>query len=199
MGLATQVRQTIPGRKSPLNLYHLRENQVLAYFLHSKAALNLLWARGLAPQLDKLAGPDDVLGPAQETRLSQRESVLRDKVRIVPDGVGREFAQIVDGVLPAVSEALEAGYQVKVTIEHSSGKVLVHELSVLGLVAKDGAVYMITVQGFEDSPKQYPLHRVSKSRCHQSPGLYAQRLPDRPIHQGTAPAGACPTRRRQPN
>ena len=38
-----------------------------------------------------------------------------------------------------------------------------HELSVLGLVAKDGAVYMITVQGFEDRPKHYPLHRVTKA------------------------------------
>ena len=61
-GLGDSGQANHPGRKSPLNLYHLRENQVLAYFLHSKAALNLLWARGLAPQLDKLAAPDDVLG-----------------------------------------------------------------------------------------------------------------------------------------
>lgn len=163
MGMVTHIKQTIPGRKSPLNLYHLRENQVLSYFLHNKAALNLLWARGLAPQLDQLAGPDDVWGLAEDARLSKREGVLRDQVRIVPDGVGREFAKIVDSVLPAVSEAMEAGYQVKVTIEHSSGAVVEYEVTVLGLVAKDGAIYMLTVMGFEDKPKHYPLHRVRKA------------------------------------
>jgi predicted DNA-binding transcriptional regulator YafY len=164
-GLATRVEDQIPGRKSPLNRYHLRESQVLSYFLHSRVALNLIWARGLTEQLDRVAGSgsDDVWRMAQDARLSQRERVLRDHVRVVPDGVGREFARIDEDALIAVVEALETGHQVEMSVRQSSGRVEVHEVSVLGLVAKDGAIYTICVRGFDDKPKHFPLHRVLKA------------------------------------
>lgn len=162
-GLATRIEYRIPGRKTPLNRYHLRESQVLSYFLHSKVALNLIWARGLTEQLDRVAGSDDVWRMAQDARLSQRERVLRDQVRVVPDGVGREFVRIDEDALIAVVEALETGHQVEMSVRHSSGRVEVHEVSVLGLVAKDGAIYTICVRGFDDIPMHLPLHRVLKA------------------------------------
>ena len=143
--------------------YHLRESQVLSYFLHSKVALNLIWSRGLTRQLDSLVGADDVENLARNARLSERERVLRDRVRVVPDGVGRAFAAIDDTVLVAVVEALETGFQLEMTVRRSTGKVDDVEVSVLGLVAKDGAVYMIGVRGFDDKPRHYPLHRVKRA------------------------------------
>jgi predicted DNA-binding transcriptional regulator YafY len=143
--------------------YHLRETQLLSYFLHSKVALNLLWSRGLSRQLDGLAGTDAVQQLALNARLSERERVLRDRVRVVPDSVGREFATIGDKVLMAVVEALETGFQVEMAIRRSTGRVETLEMTVLGLVAKDGAVYLIGVRGFDDRPRHYPLHRVKRA------------------------------------
>jgi predicted DNA-binding transcriptional regulator YafY len=143
--------------------YHLRESQLLSYFLHSKVALNLLWTRGLSKQLDSLAGADDVESMALKARLSERERVLRDRVRVVPDGVGRQFADIESAILRPVVEALETGYELEITARHRDGVVEEFEATVLGLVAKDGAVYMITVRGFDDRPVHYPLHRVKRA------------------------------------
>lgn len=153
---ASSLRQARPR-------YHLRESKLLSYFLHSKVALNLSWSHGLSKLLDSLAGADEVQGLARNARLSQRERVLRDRVRVVPDGVGREFANIGSGILKAVVEALETGFQVEVTTRHSDGSLETAEVTVLGLVAKDGAVYMVTVRGFDDKPRHYPLHRIERA------------------------------------
>lgn len=157
-GLVTRLADA-DGKQSA-SRYHLRESKVLSYFLHSKAALNLLWSRGLTRQLDELAGADDIKRLALNARLSERERVLRDRVRVVPDGVGREFAMIDARVMLAVVEAMETGFQVAMTASHSTGERGDIEVTVLGLVAKDGTVYMIGVRGFEDQPRHYPLHRV---------------------------------------
>jgi predicted DNA-binding transcriptional regulator YafY len=160
-GLVTRLADD--GTRQSASRYHLRENRVLSYFLHSKVALNLLWSRGLSRQFDGLGGADDVQQLALNARLSERERVLRDRVRVVPDGVGRKSATIDDDVMMAVVKALETGFQVEIALRRSTGGVETLEMTVLGLVAKDGAAYLIGVRGFDDKPKHYPLHRVKRA------------------------------------
>ena len=149
--------------KQSVSRYHLRETKVLSYFLHSKVALNLLWSRGLTRQLDDLASANEMESLALNARLSERERVLRDRVRVVPDGVGREFATIEARVILAVVEAMETGFQVAMAARDRSGELEELEVTVLGLVAKDGTVYMISVRGFDDQPRHYPLHRIARA------------------------------------
>jgi predicted DNA-binding transcriptional regulator YafY len=143
--------------------YFLRASHVLSYFMHSQAALNLLWSRGVMTQLGDLTGAAEVENLAMNARLSERERVLRDRVRVVPDGVGREVANIDVRVMEAVVEAMETGFQVAMATKHRTGVREELEATVLGLVAKDGTVYMIGVCGFNDQPTHYPLHRVERA------------------------------------
>ena len=44
----------------------------------------------------------------------------------------------------------------------------------LGLVAKDGTLYLIGVQGLSENPIHYPLHRMAETQVHYKPAI--QRL-----------------------
>lgn len=144
--------------------YHLKESKVLSYFLHSKVALSLLWSRPVTRHLGDALGTSDVDELARNARLNEQERVLRDGVRIAPDGVGRALAPIDDAVLRSAVEALESGLQLDTAYCDRSGRLTKRELTVLGLVAKDGTVYMVAVRGYDDAPRHLPLHRVKRAK-----------------------------------
>lgn len=152
--------QAVPnGDRARRQRYYLAQNNVLSYFLNSAAALKLIWARQMLAPLKGIHGDDPTSGFEENARLSQRERMLRDRVRIVPDGVGRLHAQIDNIMFAAMIDALERGYQVHCTYVSSQGVAKTLDLTVLGLVAKDGTVYVLGCQSFDDPPRHYAMQR----------------------------------------
>lgn len=140
--------------------FYLSEDKVLTYLLNGSVALRLMWARKLLDPFRRIDGEDPVNGFASNARLSQRELVLRDRIRVVTEGVGRLPAIIDENVMDAVVDALENGRQVTLKYRSSSGEEMTHNVTVLGLVAKEGAIYVLGCQGFNDNPRHYPMHRI---------------------------------------
>ncbi|HMW24718.1 MAG TPA: hypothetical protein PKC59_14900, partial [Burkholderiaceae bacterium] len=72
--------------------YHLVEHRLYSYFMHGKVALGLLWTTKLLAPLSHGLDDTDLRQMASKARLSRREQVIRDRVRVVPDGIGRALA-----------------------------------------------------------------------------------------------------------
>lgn len=92
-----------------------------------------------------------------------RSRNLRKKIRIVPDGIGRLRAHVDEQTLQRVMDAL--AYSQRLTFDYTTieGKSSTKKVCPLGLVAKDGALYLIAVKGFSDEPKHYALHRIKSA------------------------------------
>jgi hypothetical protein len=145
--------------------YFLKESSLLKYFMNSKVALNVIWANSIMKALGPVYGSDDVYKMARAVRMNQGEKVLAGKIRMVPDGIAREYAEIKSDVLKLFLEALEKNQSLMLRFHNSQGVVYDEiqagiERTVLGLVAKDGTIYAITCKGFEDSPAHTPIHRI---------------------------------------
>lgn len=161
---ALGLLEVAPGGGGQRNQrYYLKETNVLSYFLNSAAALKLIWARQILAPLHNISGVDPTSGFESNARLSQRERALRDHVRIIPDGVGRLHARIDNIVFAAIVDALERGHQVRAAYVDTKGATKELDLTVLGLVAKDGTVYLLGCQSFEDAPRHYPMHRFKSA------------------------------------
>ncbi len=148
--------------------YYLLENQLLKYFMDSKIALNLLWSKNVMQGLGQAYDANNVDDAALHALLNKGEEALKSCVRIVPDGIARKHATIDSNVLAAVLSAIESGHKVALTYKTRQGVPVADgpagtERAVLGLVAKDGTLYMINCKGFSDVPTHIPLHRVKSA------------------------------------
>lgn len=105
------------------------------------------------------------IGAAQHLAHEQmRTRRLRDRVRIVPDGIGRMRARVEPQTLVTIMDALASNQRVEVEYKSSKGNDSLRDLAPLGLVAKDGSLYLLAVLGLSDPVIAYPLHRM-KSAC----------------------------------
>ncbi len=142
--------------------YYIRAASIPSHFMNSKVALGLLWSRRLlAPLVPALADAE----PAQladAASLSESERTLLRRVRIVPDGIGRLDAAIDPGHLRSAADALQGGHMIELRYDSRSGGPQLHRLSVLGLAAKDGTIYLVGTTGMEAAPRHYALHRVRR-------------------------------------
>lgn len=141
-------------------LYYLKENSVPSYFMNSKAALSLLWSRRLLMPLAGALGDADPAELAEAARLSDREKVLRDRIRIVPDGIGRADVVIDPKIVRTAVEALEVGRMVSMVYENAAGMTRNHELSVIGLATKDGTIYLIGAKSMDKPPVHFAMQRI---------------------------------------
>lgn len=150
--------------------YHLLEHRLYSYFMHGKVALGLHWTQHLLAPLSQALDDGDLKHMASQARLSRREQAIRDRVRIVPDGIGRAFAPISPEHLRTAIEALESGRMIRVEYTRSDGKQVARDLSLLGLAQKDGTVYMIAAQSMTAAPTHYAMHRLkSVTLLHRRP------------------------------
>jgi predicted DNA-binding transcriptional regulator YafY len=86
-------------------------------------------------------------------------------------------------VLAASIEAIKSGTKLRLTYVDSSGKESSPLVSPLGLVAKDGTIYLVAIKGLSDAPRHFPLHRMTEANA--SAQLAQMRLDfdlDRYIH-----------------
>jgi len=150
--------------------FYLKASQVANWFMTEEAALDLqltrdVYGRAFGSQGksngDKLADmAERVVAASPET---QR---IRDRLRIAPDGIGRLPARIEPGVLRACIDAIGKNRKLRLTYNGASSKASSQLVSPLGLVAKDGAIYLVAVKGINDAPRHFALQRMADAEMH---------------------------------
>lgn len=155
--------------------FHLVEHKLYSYFMHGKVALGLLWTQHLLDPLSQALDEGDLAQMASQARLSRRERTIRDRVRIVLDGIGRAFATIQREFLRTAIDALEGGCMIRIAYQKPGGSIVERDLSVLGLAQKDGSIYLIGARSMTAAPIHYAMHRVTSMTL-----LHRQRADTRP-------------------
>lgn len=150
--------------------YYLKASQVANWFMTEEAALDLQLSRDVYGRAfgsqgnsngDKLADmADRVVAASPET---QR---IRDRLRIAQDGIGRLPARIDPGVLRACIDAIGKNRKLRFIYNGASSKASSQLVSPLGLVAKDGAIYLVAVKGINDAPRHFALQRMAEADVH---------------------------------
>lgn len=145
--------------------YYLKETKLLQYFMSSKVALNVIWSKSIMQQLGPVLDSENVSETALAAPKSRKEKTVLDLIRMVPDGIAREYADIKPWVLSPIIAALENGHRLLLKYHDRQGKVILDDAdglgrAILGLVAKDGTLYLIGCKGFDDVPNHIPLHRI---------------------------------------
>ena len=164
--------------------YYLKTSQVANWFMTEEAALDLQLSRDVfgrafgsrgQPSGDKLADmAERVVAASPETRR------IRDRLRIAPDGIGRLPAKIEPVVLRVSIDAIGKNRKLKFTYTGASGKASSQLISPLGLVAKDGTIYLVAIRGLSDAPRHFALQRMSEADVHFQP---AQPRPEFDLQQ----------------
>ncbi|WP_395700206.1 helix-turn-helix transcriptional regulator [Aquabacterium sp.] len=166
-------------RKNGLKAYYLRASQVATWFMSEEAALDLQLRRdvfGQAVQGMGRAGGAQLGDMAAEVIAASPEfRRIGDRLRTVPDGIGRRAAPVAPEVVREVIQAIGRERQIQFTYRNAAGKASRHLVTPLGLVAKDGTKYLVGVKGLNDTPRHFALHRASDARMHFR---HAQHRPD---------------------
>lgn len=166
IGLLGVVYSNDTKSDSPrLERYYLKETKLLQYFMSSKVALNVIWSKTIMQQLGPILDSENVSETALAAPMSQKEKTALDLIRLVPDGIAREYADIKPWILKPIISALENGHRLLLKYHDRQGKIILDDedglgRAILGLVAKDGTLYLIGCKGFDDAPIHIPLHRV---------------------------------------
>jgi predicted DNA-binding transcriptional regulator YafY len=107
----------------------------------------------------------------QAAREKRRTKRLRESLRIVPDGIGRLAAKIDQDMIRDVIDAIGSSQVLQIEYESSRGVSVNEDVTPLGLVAKDGTLYLVSVKSFSDRPQARPLHRFKVLRVRPRPAL----------------------------
>jgi predicted DNA-binding transcriptional regulator YafY len=149
--------------------YYILPGHVADWFMTEETAMNLLvtgqilgQSLGSAQQFDSVAVIDQAQARLGATSPA-RKRVL-NKVRIVPDGIGRVPARINSLVLEAAISAIEGDKKLSFSYKSSKGRESTPLVSPQGLVAKDGTIYLVATKGLSDFPIHYPLQRISEAK-----------------------------------
>ena len=153
--------------------YHLRLSEIAHWLMDEETAvyqLLSLQVLGRTFGTTTESGAHITRSVAEHlTQKKRRSRRLRETLRIVPDGIGRLYARVDPDILANVIDALVSSQVLHVGYESSKGKFEAADLTPLGLVAKDGAVYLVSVEGFRDPPKARPLHRFKTAHVKPKP------------------------------
>jgi predicted DNA-binding transcriptional regulator YafY len=162
------VRKLAPaeGADTKSSRVYLDMNAVADFFMTDAVALQLLLGRGA---INHALLSDPALQSGDVERLARRNlrkakgdvGALAGKVRVVADGPPRQPARIDPEVLRCVILALikrrKLTFDYRSSADHRSTKTV----GPLGLVAKDGALYLIGREGTRSEPgSALPLHRM---------------------------------------
>ena len=156
-----------------LRFYHIA-SPVTHWLMTDETALNLLLARQiLGSTFDAIEGMSikEISVIADKVAdASPQIKRIRQRIRVVPDWIGREAAYIPSEILKETFDAVANDRQLKFRYKHSTGEVITKTVSVQGLVAKDGSLYLLGTDGFNDIPDRgLPLHRFEFAGCTDLP------------------------------
>lgn len=163
--------------------YYKSNHNFLAPFMDARVALGTIFAKQIMPhqlKLEKVFEFDTVYKAAYEACMDNEYLSLSNKIRLVPDGIARAEAKINQEIIPVFIEALKNNSTVQLVYHRRDSNQKVDDIqnhmqrTVLGLVAKEGAIYAVTCCGSEDAPTSIPLHRIEKAKNTYSDG-YARR------------------------
>jgi hypothetical protein len=165
-------------RGQPERMY-LDNNAIATFFMTDAIALQLLLGRrSINPTLASAATIE--LDNAEEIARNRLDKVkggfgaLAGKLRIVPDGFDRMLAAIDPGVLRVIIDALIRKRWVEFDYTSSQGKASTRKLGPLGLVVKDGSIYLVALNGMKSTPDMaFPIHRMSNARLGLQPFHHA--------------------------
>ncbi|MFZ4479737.1 MAG: helix-turn-helix transcriptional regulator [Rhodoferax sp.] len=164
------IENTVKDQKGRTHKFYHKPSRVTHWLMTEETALNILLTRQiLGSTFDSIEGiglkevssmADQVAGANAQT---QR---IRQRLRVVPDWIGREPAPILPEVLKETFDAVANDRQLRFRYRHSTGEVIERTVSVQGLVAKDGSLYLLGTEGFSDMPSRgLPLHRFIYAAC----------------------------------
>ncbi len=159
--------------------FYLKLSNVAQWFMTEEVALNILLTRqvlgrsmgsvkrmSVSPQIDMA---EQLVGASPETQQ------IRQRVRIVPDGIGRLPAKIGPQILQPVLDAVAKRKKLSFAYVNFKGNESQPLVTPQGLVAKDGAIYLLATKGLGDKPHHYALHRMRTAEVDHRP---AQEQPD---------------------
>lgn len=150
--------------------YYLQTSQVASWFMTEEAALDLQLRRDVFGQAlntgNATAGEKLVDMAERVVATSPQTQRIRDRLHVAPDGIGRLPADVKPDVLRVALDAIRQDRQFKFTYKRSNGKASAELVSPMGLVAKDGTIYLVAVKSLSDSPRTFALHRVSDASVH---------------------------------
>lgn len=145
--------------------YHRSGDRVSALGMSPEMALRLALSARLLPR-DIVGGA----GNAGQAEIEAAEAVLntsdvlrelRRRVAVLPDGIGRLPAEPRPGVGAAVAQAVGTRHVLRVQYAaRDRSRSRRHDLSVQGVVSKDGTSYLIACKGFDDPFFVFAVHRV---------------------------------------
>lgn len=148
--------------------YYINASRVNHWFMTEEVALNILLTEQV---LNQPFGAVPEIGVRNLTELAKTRVAasaemqrLRDRLRIVPDGIGRRPADIDPDVLKAAVEAVAGEKQLSFKHKYrGEPPETTHLVSPQGLVAKDGTIYLLATTGFGDLPQRFSLDRISNA------------------------------------
>lgn len=157
--------------------YYLRLSEVANWFMTEEMALQLVLSRQVLARSFQQTQKNQK-NPREEiaehiSSESVRAKRLSAGLRIVSDGIGRLHATIRHDVLACAMEAIATGQKIKLDYTTAKGRSIRQEVSPLGLVAKDGTIYMPSVEGLSDFPIHYALHRIHSAELVSKPNQKA--------------------------
>jgi predicted DNA-binding transcriptional regulator YafY len=101
----------------------------------------------------------DVIKGQRSTKLSR----IASSVRFLSDGIGRLPAQLEPDLLQTMIDAIVRDRAVSFDYKNSDGKSSRPTVNPLGLVSKDGTIYLIASKGSSSVVVHYALQRASNS------------------------------------
>jgi predicted DNA-binding transcriptional regulator YafY len=172
--LSVQLSKSADGPKSPRKprkkrRYYLHQDTLMKWFMSEQAALNLLLTGQVVGQalgdVSEL-GTKSVAKLAKDVIKGQRSpklSRIASSVRFLSDGIGRLPAQLAPDLLQTMIDAIVRDRGVSFDYKKSDGKCSHPTVNPLGLVSKDGTIYLIASKGSSSVVVHYALQRASNA------------------------------------
>lgn len=148
-------------------LYYLHHDTLMKWFMSEQAALNLLLTGQVVGQalgdVSEL-GTKSVAKLAKDVIKGQRSAKLSriaSAVRFLPDGIGRLPAQLAPDLLQTMIDAIVRDRAVSFDYKKPDGRSNRPLVNPLGLVSKEGTIYLIASKGSDSAVVHYALQRAS--------------------------------------
>lgn len=174
------IEKVVTNQKRGAHKFYHKPSHITHWLMTEEAALNILLTKqilGRAFGSVTQIGMEETGQIADKVAGASKETLrIRERLRVVPDGIGRMPADIKPEVLQPIVNAVAQNKQLSFSYRSSKGMSSERTVSPQGLVAKDGTIYLLATEGLSDIPRfPYPLQRISRAEVSHKP---CQERPD---------------------